>query len=110
MILGIELGSTRIKSVLINRKGEVLAQGSFEWENQFKNGLCTYDLEDVWRGLQLSYTALCESYGKESSILDGSGTSTMMHLFPCKNVDKRFAKVGKVVVAFVHTIPPRVAL
>ena len=32
MILGIELGSTRIKSVLINRKGEVLAQGAFEWK------------------------------------------------------------------------------
>ena len=55
MILGIELGSTRIKSVLINRNGEVLAQGAFEWENQLKNGLWTYDLDEVWRGLQSSY-------------------------------------------------------
>ena len=49
MILGIELGSTRIKSVLINPAGEVLAQGAFEWENQLKDGLWTYDLEaDEW--------------------------------------------------------------
>ena len=31
--LGIELGSTRIKAVLIDAKGTPLASGSFEWEN-----------------------------------------------------------------------------
>ena len=33
-ILGIELGSTRIKSVLIDENTTVVAQGSYEWENQ----------------------------------------------------------------------------
>lgn len=79
MILGIELGSTRIKSVLINPAGEVLAQGAFEWENQLKDGLWTYDLEEVWKGLQASYAALCEDYGTEISTLDGIGVSAMMH-------------------------------
>ena len=79
MILGIELGSTRIKSVLINPAGEVLAQGVFEWENQLKDGLWTYDLEEVWKGLQASYAALCEDYGTEISTLDGIGVSAMMH-------------------------------
>ena len=79
MILGIELGSTRIKSVLIDRAGTVLAQGSFEWENQFKNGLWTYDLDEVWSGLQAAYTALCKNYGKEIPTLDGIGISAMMH-------------------------------
>ena len=79
MILGIELGSTRIKSVLINRAGEVLAQGTFEWENQLKDGLWTYDLDEVWHGLQSSYAALCKNYGKDIHTLDGIGISAMMH-------------------------------
>ena len=37
-VLGIEFGSTRIKAVLIGSSHEPLAQGSFEWENQFENG------------------------------------------------------------------------
>ena len=39
LTLGIELGSTRIKSVLIDEKAKVLAQGSYEWENQLVDGL-----------------------------------------------------------------------
>ena len=32
-ILGIELGSTRIKGVLIDENHQVIASGSFGWEN-----------------------------------------------------------------------------
>ena len=35
-ILGIELGSTRIKAVLIDRENRPIAQGSHTWENQFE--------------------------------------------------------------------------
>ena len=35
--LGIELGSTRIKSVLINKDYEVVATGFFNWENRYEN-------------------------------------------------------------------------
>ena len=45
--LGIELGSTRIKAVLIDEKHIPIASGDFEWENQFVNGIWTYSLEDV---------------------------------------------------------------
>ena len=38
-IIGIELGSTRIKSVLVDENAAVLATGSFEWENQLVDGL-----------------------------------------------------------------------
>ena len=31
-ILGVEFGSTRIKGVLVDDKGTVLASGSHEWE------------------------------------------------------------------------------
>ena len=32
--LGIEFGSTRIKGVLIDKDGEVLAIGTHDWENR----------------------------------------------------------------------------
>ena len=57
-ILGIELGSTRIKSVLINEKADVIASGSYEWENELVDGLWSYSLEDVEKGLQKSYAEL----------------------------------------------------
>ena len=53
--LGIEMGSTRIKAVLIDDSHEVLASGSFIWENKLENGLWTYHLEDAVAGLQESF-------------------------------------------------------
>lgn len=38
-ILGVEFGSTRIKAVLIDEAGEVLATGGHNWENHFENNL-----------------------------------------------------------------------
>ncbi len=40
--LGIELGSTRIKAVLIDERHLPVASGDFEWENQYVNGVWTY--------------------------------------------------------------------
>ena len=48
--LGIELGSTRIKAVLIGPDYAPLAVGSFDWENQFVDRLWTYPMEAVWTG------------------------------------------------------------
>ena len=78
-ILGIELGSTRIKSVLINEKGEVLASGAHDWENQLENGYWTYSLDAVWQGLQSSYADLINNYGEKIEKLDSIGISAMMH-------------------------------
>ena len=36
--LGIELGSTRIKAVLIDEQFNPIANGSHTWENRFENG------------------------------------------------------------------------
>jgi len=46
-VIGIELGSSRIKSVLIAPDSTPLASGSFTWENKLKDGIWTYDLDDV---------------------------------------------------------------
>lgn len=83
MILGIELGSTRIKAVLIDGNGSVVAQGAHEWENQLIDGLWTYAIDDVWVGLQDAYSALNSEYKKQFgtpiTTLDGIGISAMMH-------------------------------
>ena len=81
--LGIELGSTRIKAVLIGLEHQVLAQGSFAWENRLENGLWTYRLDDAVRGLQESFADLrrCvrERYGLELETVGALGISGMMH-------------------------------
>ena len=41
-VLGIELGSTRIKAVLIDENNNPIASGSYEWENRLENGIWTY--------------------------------------------------------------------
>ena len=97
-ILGIELGSTRIKSVLIDENACVLAKGDYEWENQLVDGLWTYALEDVEKGVQASFAALATSYeaafGEARCQLDGIGISAMMHGYLA------FDKDGKILVPF----------
>ncbi|MDO4478097.1 MAG: FGGY-family carbohydrate kinase [Lachnospiraceae bacterium] len=82
-VLGIELGSTRIKAVLIGRGGQVLATGGFDWENQLKNGIWTYDLKLVNEGLQAAYADLAAhvkaDYGVTITTLKAMGISAMMH-------------------------------
>jgi len=82
-VLGIELGSTRIKSVLIGPDFKPLAQGSHEWENQLVDGLWTYSIEAIHAGLQASYADLRANvkaeYGCEIKRLSCIGVSAMMH-------------------------------
>ena len=82
-VLGIELGSTRIKAVLIGEDREPIAQGEYAWENQFVNGVWTYELSSVWQGLQKCYQDLSkdveEKYGVKLSRLAAMGVSAMMH-------------------------------
>jgi len=81
--LGIELGSTRIKAVLIDETHAPIASGGFDWENRLENGLWTYHLDEVWRGLQESVKALIADfqtrYGKPFPAVSGMGVSAMMH-------------------------------
>lgn len=79
LILGVELGSTRIKSVLIDGRGKTLASGAFEWENEYVDGHWSYSLESVKTGLQASYKMLEANYGKPIESLDAIGISGMMH-------------------------------
>lgn len=82
-VLGIELGSTRIKAVLINEDHEPVANGYHDWENRLENGVWTYSLEDIWSGLQDCYQSLLrnvsEQYGVELTTFQAIGVSAMMH-------------------------------
>ena len=81
--LGIELGSTRIKAVLIGPEHQVLSAGFFNWENRLENGLWTYSLEDAVAGVQKAFAHLRENvmaqYGAELTTLGALGISGMMH-------------------------------
>ena len=44
-VLGIELGSTRIKAVLIDSNNQPIAQGGFDWQNSLIDGVWTYGLD-----------------------------------------------------------------
>ena len=82
-ILGIELGSTRIKAALLSPDATPLAAGSHAWENQLRDGVWTYDLADVWSGLAACYASLVEDvraqYGVDLRSVAALGISGMMH-------------------------------
>ena len=81
--LGIEFGSTRIKAVLVDFDGHVLASGSHEWENKLVNGVWTYDLADVDAGLRSCYASLRKDveakFGVTPKTFGALGISAMMH-------------------------------
>ena len=82
-VLGIELGSTRIKAVVIGEDNKPIASGSHDWENQLVNGIWTYSLDAVWAGLQDCYSNMAadvkEKYGVEVESFAAIGFSAMMH-------------------------------
>ena len=78
-VLGIELGSTRIKAVLIDEKHIPVASGSYDWENQLVNGIWTYSMDDVRVGLQTAYANLVRDLGQPIDRLGAIGISAMMH-------------------------------
>ena len=83
-VLGIELGSTRIKACLIDpADSTVLAVGAHEWQNELVDGYWSYALEAVHAGLQAAYAALAADaaarHGAAPARLAAIGVSAMMH-------------------------------
>lgn len=82
-VLGIELGSTRIKAVLLDENHIPVASGSHEWENEWKDGIWTYSMESVENGLRQCYAALKrdvrEKFGRTLTRVGALGISGMMH-------------------------------
>ncbi len=97
-ILGIEFGSTRIKGVLIDDEGAVLAVGGYDWENSLVNGIWTYGEDEFFAGLKGCYATLKqdvkERYGITLTKLKYIGISGMMHGYLA------FDKDGKLLAPF----------
>lgn len=81
--LGIELGSTRIKAVLLDDAYNTIGTGGYGWENQLVDGVWTYDLETVHKGVQGCYSDLIADvksrHGVDLKEVAGIGISGMMH-------------------------------
>ena len=80
-VLGIELGSTRIKACLVasDDPSTILATGSHEWQNQLVDGVWTYSLDEVWSGLRSANADLVANLGSAPTAFAGIGVSAMMH-------------------------------
>ena len=96
--LGIEFGSTRIKAVLVGEDNAPIASGAHDWENRLENNIWTYTEDDIWTGLQDSYTKMAadvkETYGVTLETVGAIGFSAMMHGY------MPFNKEGKLLVPF----------
>ena len=81
--LGIELGSTRIKAVLIDENHIPVASGSYEWENQLVDGIWTYAMDDVRTGVRACFLDLKKNvqktFGQTLTRVGAMGVSGMMH-------------------------------
>uniref|UniRef100_UPI000AFE15EF FGGY family carbohydrate kinase n=1 Tax=Clostridium sp. NkU-1 TaxID=1095009 RepID=UPI000AFE15EF len=96
--LGIELGSTRIKAVLIDEDHNPIASGSHDWENQYVNGVWTYSIPDIWEGVRESYRKMAEEvkvrYGETLTTMGAICFSAMMHGYMA------FDRKGELLVPF----------
>ena len=81
--LGIELGSTRIKAVMIDNNHSPVATGSYTWENDLTDGVWTYPLEKAVAGVRACYSELRrdfeKKFGQSLTTIGGMGISGMMH-------------------------------
>ena len=71
--LGIELGSTRIKAVAINENHVPVSSGDYTWKSSYENGVWTYSLDEVWKGLKAAVSGV---ENRES--IKAMGVSAMM--------------------------------
>ncbi|MCL2445205.1 MAG: FGGY-family carbohydrate kinase [Oscillospiraceae bacterium] len=75
MFLGIELGSTRIKAVVIDTQHKVIDSASYAWENKLVDDLWSYDLDEAWAGMRACVAALNVPLDDIAAM----GVSGMMH-------------------------------
>ena len=82
-VIGIELGSTRIKAVLIDENHQVLASGAYSWQNSLENGVWVYPLESAVEGIRACYAELRDQveakFGQKLRRVAAIGISGMMH-------------------------------
>ncbi|MBR3000702.1 MAG: ATPase, partial [Oscillospiraceae bacterium] len=82
-VIGIEFGSTRIKAVLMDEDHLPVASGSYDWENQLVDGIWTYSMDEIHKGMHACYADLArdvkEKFGEDLKKVGALGISGMMH-------------------------------
>ena len=82
-VLGLELGSTRIKAVLLDENHIPVAAGGYDWENKLVDGIWTYAMEEIHAGLRGSFAELAadveRKFGQKLTTVGAIGISAMMH-------------------------------
>ena len=73
--LGIELGSTRIKAVLLDEAHKIVKSGDDTWKSSLENGIWTYHMDEVQTGLR----AAIQNLGAIPGDISAMGISGMMH-------------------------------
>lgn len=73
-ILGLELGSTRIKATAIDGRYQPVSSGDYTWKSSFENGIWTYGLDHVWTGLRAAISGVAHR-----EHIAAMGVSAMMH-------------------------------
>ena len=73
-ILGLELGSTRIKATTIDGRYQPVSSGDYTWKSSFENGIWTYGLDHVWTGLKAAISGVAHR-----ERIAAMGVSAMMH-------------------------------
>ena len=74
LVLGVELGSTRIKAITIDSNHMPVSSGDYTWGSSYENGIWTYDLKEVWTGLKAALSQV-----KNRDAITAMGVSAMMH-------------------------------
>ncbi|MBR1752420.1 MAG: ATPase [Ruminococcus sp.] len=96
--IGIELGSTRIKAVLIGLDMSPVASGVYDWASTLDNGIWTYPDEQIRQGVRSCFQDLIknvkEHFGVTLTTVRGIGISAMMHGYLA------FDKEGRLLVPF----------
>ena len=72
--IGIEFGSTRIKSVAVDGNFTAVSSGEYEWKSKYQNGVWTYDINEAVEGLKKTLECV-----KDKKEIKAVGISGMMH-------------------------------
>ena len=98
--LGIEFGSTRIKAVLIDDERNTITTGDYGWQSHLVDGLWSYDVDKIWRGLQSVYADVADrveaDYGLKLTRIGQIGFSAMMHGYLAFDAD------GELLLSLIH--------
>lgn len=82
-VLGLELGSTRIKAVLLDENHQPIAAGSYDWENRLVDGIWTYSMDAIHIGIRSCFAELAmdveNKFGTKLTTVGAMGVSGMMH-------------------------------